>query len=113
DIALVYNPLQYEPLYKLYPNADLYVKNIESGALTFACKNQYTDGQFIKVSPQGDYISYFKDTDWWVYNIATGTTLNLTEGIQVPFHNVEIQNSGDAFPYGSPGWLQDEEVIVL
>lgn len=113
DYALLFNELQYEPLYKYYPNADLYVKNIKTGDSTLVCKNQYTEGKFVTISPNGKYISYFKDTDWWVYNIASGKNINLTEGLQGNFENTELQNAGDIFPYGNPGWSEQDEYIVL
>lgn len=113
DFALVYDQLQYEPLYKFYPNADLYIKNIKTGDSTLVCKNQYTEGEFITISPKGKYISYFKDSDWWVYTIETGKNINLTKGLEGTFKNTEPQRPGDAFPYGNPGWLEDEKYIIL
>jgi dipeptidyl aminopeptidase/acylaminoacyl peptidase len=113
DVALVYDPLQYEPLYKMYPNADLYVKNIITGDTTLVCKNQYTEGQFVTISPAGKYITYFKDKDWWVYNIASGESANITKDLPFSFANTEYIRPRDVFPYGNPGWLPDDEYITL
>lgn len=113
DFAVVHNPLQYEPLYKYYPNADLYIKNIATGDTTLVCKNQYTEGKFVTISPSGKYVSYFKDTDWFVYNLESGKTINLTEDLEVPFQNTESQRPGDLFPYGNPGWLKDDGYIIF
>ncbi|MGB3343643.1 MAG: prolyl oligopeptidase family serine peptidase [Aequorivita sp.] len=113
DFALVYNQLQYEPLYKLYPNTDLFVKNIETGETKLVCKDQYTERQFVTISPQGKYIAYFKDGDWWIYNITKGLNINLTEDLRINFQNTELQNAGDAFPYGNPAWLVNDEQIIL
>lgn len=111
--AMVYDKLQYEPLYKFFPNADLFVKNIKTGDTSLVCKNQYTEGQFITISPEGKNIAYFKDKDWWVYNIASGENVNLTKDMAINFANNEHQRAGDVFPYGNPGWFENDENIVL
>ena len=113
DVALVYDQLQYEPLYKMYPNADLYVKNIKTGGTTLVCKNQYTEGQFVTISPAGKYITYFQNKDWWVYNIANGKNMNITKDLPFNFANTEYVRPRDVFPYGNPGWLPDDEYITL
>lgn len=113
DFAVIYNELKYEPLHKFFPNADLYLKEIETGKVSVICENQYTEGQFVSISPNGKYISYFRDSDWWVYNIANGQNLNLTHCIEVSFENREPRRPGDIYPYGNPGWLQNEEQIIL
>ncbi len=113
DFALVYDQLQYEPLYKLYPNVDLFVKNIKTGDTALVCKNQYIEGQFVTISPEGKYISFFRDKDWWIYDVTNGLTTNITRNLTVNFHNTELQNAGDPHPYGIAGWLVDDEQIVL
>jgi len=113
NIALVYNQAQYEPLYKISPNADIFVKNLTTGNNTLACKNQYTEGEFLTISPSGKNIAYFKDSHWWVYNIASGESTNVTMDIPFSFANTEQQVPGDIYPYGNPGWLSEEEYLIL
>lgn len=113
DIALVYNQAQYEPLYKLYPNADIFVKNLTTGNNTLACENQYTEGEFLTISPSGKNIAYFKDSHWWIYNIARKESTNVTKDMPFSFANMEKQVPGDIFPYGNPGWLSEEEYLIL
>lgn len=111
--ALVYDQLQYEPLYKYFPNADIYIKNIKTGNISLVCRNQYTEGQFIKISPGGKYISYFRDKNWWIYQIETGQKFNLTGNLPENFYNTELQNAGNVFPYGNLGWLVNDEKIII
>lgn len=113
EIAVVFNKIQYEPLYKFYPNADLYIKNIETGTTNLICRNQYTEPDFIKISPQGKYISYFKNNHWWVYNTASGVEINLTKDLNAVFVNNEQNRPGDAPPYGLAGWLGFDEQIII
>lgn len=113
EYALVYNKLDYEPQYKYSPNSDLYVKNMKTGKTKLVTKNQYTEGKFITISPYGNYISYFKQNDWWVYDIKNDKTVNLTSKILRNFENFELERPGDQHPYGNPGWLGKDEHILL
>lgn len=113
NIALVYNQIQYEPLYKISPNADIFVKNLITGGNILACKNQYTEGEFLTISPSGKNIAYFKDSHWWIYNIASGENTNLTKDIPFSFAHTELQVPGDIYPYGNPGWFSEDENLIL
>ncbi|RNL90325.1 S9 family peptidase [Sinomicrobium pectinilyticum] len=113
DYALVYNQLDYEPLYKYYPNADLYLKDMQTGKTRLVCKNQYTEGKFVTISPKGRYVVYFKNHQWWAYDTQKNQAVNLTSDIKVDFHNMDIEFAGDLYPYGNAGWLGEDDYIVL
>lgn len=113
DFALVYDKLQYEPLYKNAVNADLYIRDIEHEKNYLVTTNQYTESSFVSVSSCGNYIAYFKDRDWYLYAAKTKTTVNLTQSIDESFVNVEKDFAGDKSPYGSPGWISDKKQIVI
>lgn len=111
--AMVFDKLKYEPLYKEFPNTDIYVKNMESGAKHLVVQNQYTGSGFVTISPYGKYIAYFKNKHWWVYDINKNKTVNLTEDLKISFENIERDYAGDVFPYGNPGWSGNDEFIIL
>jgi dipeptidyl aminopeptidase/acylaminoacyl peptidase len=111
--VIVFDELQYEPLYKEFPNIDVYVKNLESGKEELIVQNQFTGKGFITMSPGGNYISYFKDSYWWVYDIEKNETVNLTKDFYGLFENFESDRAGDVPPYGNPGWTTNDEFIIL
>ncbi|SRX52219.1 prolyl oligopeptidase family serine peptidase [Aequorivita sp. CIP111184] len=113
DFAVVYDQLQYEPLYKYFPSVDLYLKNLKTGELKLISKNQYTGGNFVNISPTGNYITYFKGTDWWVYNVGIDENVNISKKSNQTFCNSEHQLPGDPIPYGNPGWLENDDYLVL
>jgi dipeptidyl aminopeptidase/acylaminoacyl peptidase len=113
DFALVYNPLQYEPQYKLFPDVELFIKSIVTGNIVSFCKKQYIEGQFVTISPEGQFIAFFRDRAWWIYDIHNGITTNITEDLSVYFHNTELQNAGDPRPYGIAGWLSGDTRIIV
>jgi dipeptidyl aminopeptidase/acylaminoacyl peptidase len=113
NFALVYDQLKYEPQYKLHPDVDLYIKNIKSGETALVCEKQYTEHNFAGLSPEGKYISYFRNGNWYVYNIEKRTTTNLTKDIDSNFQNMEIDRAGNPYPYGNPGWVESDNYIIL
>ncbi|WP_111846044.1 S9 family peptidase [Aequorivita antarctica] len=112
DYALVYDQLQYEPLYKFYSNVDLFVKNINTGDTTLVSKNQYMNDNFVTIAPNGQHLSYFKNNHWWLYTISNGQTINLTNNLEQNFQNTHLQYAGDLFPWGNPGWIDNETIIL-
>jgi len=113
DYALVFDKLKYEPLYKEFPNTDIYIKNMETGDEHLVVQNQYTGPGFATISPNGKYVSYFKNKHWWVYDITKRQALNLTKGIASTFENFERDYTGDPLPFGNPGWTENDEFIIL
>lgn len=113
DSALLFNSLQYEPLYKFAPNTDLYIKNLQSGNTVLVVENQYIEAQFVTISPTGNHIAYFRDNNWWVYSVKENRNINLTENLNIAFGNKEHQFAGNIFPYGNLGWLPNDENIIL
>ncbi len=113
DYALVYNQLENEPQYEYFPSSDLYVKHVKTGVTQLVIENQYTEAEFISISPGGNYVAYFKTNDWWVYDIKQAKTVNLTGDISADFQNFERELPGSQYPYGSPGWTEDDAHIII
>lgn len=111
--ALVFNQLDYEPLYKEWVNADLYVVNMVTGEKQLVVKNQYMGSGFVTISPEGKYVAYFRANRWWVYSISTKTTINLTHDLAVQFANESRNLPGDVAPYGKPVWTIADESLLL
>src|SRR5690606_10991310 len=111
--ALVFDKLKYEPLYKEFPNTDIYIRNMETGDEHLVVQNQYTGPGFATISPNAKYVSYFKNKHWWVYDITKRQALNLTKGIASTFENFERDYTGDPLPFGNPGWTENDEFIIL
>lgn len=86
------------------------VYNIEKGTQKTILENNYALNFFI--SPSGRYLTYFKDSHWFLYDAKNETFTNLTRGLNTSFAeslNKEIPNSA----YGSPIWTEKEKEIAL
>ncbi|WP_163517958.1 S9 family peptidase [Gelidibacter japonicus] len=67
----------------------------------------------IKLSPSGNFLCYFDQKDWWVYNTIKGTRINLTDGLSVNLLNEEQSRAFPMSSYGSPGWSADETEMLI
>lgn len=112
--ALLYNKMQFKPTFMENEIADLYIKNLYSGQKQLICEKQYLDEKYISISNSGNFIAYFKNKNWWIYDAEKNLTLNLTEHLNVDFFDQEDwQKKEYKKPFGSPGWTDDEKYIFI
>lgn len=65
-------------------------------------------------SPDGKYILYFKDKNWWVYDIYKSAHINLSEKVPSVFWNTRDDSPRDVKPpFGSAGWLKDDKAVMV
>ncbi|PTS87398.1 hypothetical protein DBR27_24520 [Flavobacterium sp. HMWF030] len=112
EYALLSNPKAYEPQYEDEGPRDYYIldfKTFEKNIFLTKQSPYYLD---MLVSPTGKYISYFRDNNWWVYNVATKKHSNITAKLGVPFSG-KIHELKDNFAFGNPGWsIEDKEILL-
>lgn len=91
--------------------ADHYIVDAKTGEKKSILKNYLTT---FNPSPGGKYILFFKDNNWFVYDIAKNQNRNLTKNIDVPFWNVRYDLPMDIKPpFGNGGWSKGDEVVYL
>ncbi|MHA7943583.1 S9 family peptidase [Formosa sp. 3Alg 14/1] len=109
--ALIYNPTQYQPQPKDYPPMDFYLKNLKTGQQKLFLENQLSAAKNVQFSPSGQYIIYFKDQQWWSYDIKNEKHESLNHKLNTlrdtPLYYSSIY---DSFP---PGWTWDEKSIYM
>lgn len=66
-----------------------------------------------RTSPDGKYLTYFKDKHWWSYNIAAGSNINLTKDIATNFWNTRDDHPASRPAVGMGGWLKGDKAILL
>jgi dipeptidyl aminopeptidase/acylaminoacyl peptidase len=111
--SVCYNIKQYEPQYEQVAPADFYLKNNKTGEESVLLTKQSTAPGLTGVSPKGNYIYYFRDSNWWVYDMQKGIHQNVTATIPILVSNEEHQVPGPAYPYISPGWSADEKYFIV
>lgn len=107
--CIIYSTQKYKPAFK-EDNADFYLFNVKTGESKLLLKKNNTA---FRASPDGKYIAYFKDKQWWSYNIATQQHINLTQNIGTSFWNTRDDHPGIRPAVGFGGWTKgDKEMFV-
>jgi esterase/lipase len=104
------------------PRVDHYRVNIQTGEreLILAAHHQTLRlasrrgrARASALSPDGKYFLYWKDSQFWLYDLASATTVNLTKDAAVEFTDQQYDYPGDQPSYGISGWTRDGNAVVL
>lgn len=70
---------------------------------------------FPSLSPGGNYLTWhnIEDGHWYMKDINSGNTRNLTEGMSVKFSNELHDSPSLAGSYGGPGWSDNDGAFFL
>ncbi len=111
--AVVSTNKKYKPAFK-EDYADVYLVNTKTGEEKLIFEKIadafYT---FPRTSPDGKYLFYFKNKNWWTYTIATGQNTNLTQSISATFWNTRDDHPGIRPPVGFGEWTKGDKEMFL
>ncbi|RKS03036.1 dipeptidyl aminopeptidase/acylaminoacyl peptidase [Flavobacterium sp. 102] len=110
--ALVYNANDNKPSWKQEADRDYYLYDISTGKKTLFLKQQAGSIGTISFSPDGNYIAYFRDRDWWLYSIAKGTHTNITRKTGIAFYD-DATGMAELPLYGAAGWWGIDNGLLL
>ena len=110
--ALTYNVLQYEPQYRQAPQSDFYITDLETGETSLFVKELETALGYLSIDPGGSYIAYFKDGDWWLYDIQKREHFNSTENLPFPLTYDYSPHTIAITPFGTMGWTTTGDFLV-
>ena len=107
--AVAYDTGPYEPTFE-EEWKDVYLMNTSSGE----SKKILDKHEFVQTSPDGNYLLYFKDQNWWTYDISADKHRNLTQGIDTRFQNfTNVNGRKYRRPWGSGEWANDDAWVLL
>jgi dipeptidyl aminopeptidase/acylaminoacyl peptidase len=108
--AVISDDTPYKPSFR-QPVYNHYIVNTATGNKKMLIEN-FTS--LTGASPGGKYILYFKDQNWWVYDIYKGVHKNLTLGIESSFWNTRDDSPNDIKPpVGVGGWMKDDKALLV
>ena len=113
DYALFADINQYGPRYKLDGDMDYYLVDIKTGESDLLLAAQSGFDEQMDFSPNGRYISYYKDSNWWVYDIVKKSHSNITKGLDVSWDNKIIDPGNELYVWGQPGWTTDGKYLLF
>ena len=107
--AVLYDPTPYMPRFRESWN-DVYMVDVEDGSQEKILARHET----VQVSPDGQYILYFRDNDWWTFENDTYRHRNLTENVDAEFNDT-TSVTGREFdpPHGSGQWAEQDRWVLL
>jgi dipeptidyl aminopeptidase/acylaminoacyl peptidase len=110
--AILSNPKSYEPQFDFDGPRDYYIQNLNTFKKQLFLSKQSSFYQNIIPSPKGKYLAYFRDNNWWVYDIKRNIHTNITAKTGVSFSGkVHALKSDSAF--GCPSWSSEDKEILL
>ena len=113
EYALTWNELAYEPQWDSEGPRDIFVTDLETGLKKLLLKAYPGTAVTPAFSPNGKYLSYSIDDNWWLYDFAKGEHRNITENLGVPVFNIDYDRAGKVPLYGIAGWsTQDQSLFV-
>lgn len=109
DYALVADPLQYNPQYKWIADMDYYLVHLATSKRELFLKGHSGLINHMGISPDGRYINYYKESNWWVYDLKQQTHTNVTKGLDVSWDNSATDPGNQLNVWGQPGWTTDNQ----
>jgi hypothetical protein len=70
--------------------------------------------ELVYTSPDGSYLFYFKNKNWWSYDISADQHQNLTEDIDTRFQNfTNVNGRENRRPFGTGEWAEDDSWVLV
>lgn len=110
--AILSNPQDYEPQFEYDGPRDYYIVDLATGEKNLFLRKHSIFSSDILPSPFAKYIAYFKESNWWVYDLATKTHTNITVNIKEKFDGKIRKLYGDS-AFGNPGWSDNDAEIII
>lgn len=112
DLILKYDKLAYEPQYKYIADVDMYLHNLKTGKSTLLLEKIKPNEVFI--SPTGEAIVFFKNENWWVYDLSSQKFKNLTKDLPGSFMDKNNDREDKRIPFSKRiKWVKGKEAILV
>ncbi len=107
--AVLYDPTPYYPRFRESWN-DLYLVDVTDGERHLVLERH----ESAQSSPGGEYLLYFREDEWWSYDIRNESHINLTGEVDTRFNNFTfISGRENDHPFGSGQWAKEDEWVLL
>ncbi len=89
---------------------DAYVVDVRNGSrVKFASRLRGS----ADLSPDGGFATYYREGNWFLYDVHNATTRNLTARLGVPFANEDHDTPAPPPGYGIAGWVEGDRAILV
>lgn len=111
--AILFNPKQYEPNFKYSGDADIYLMDLKTKEKKLILEKQVNEYYNKFGSPNGDYLAYYKDKNWWVYDIEKEKHTNLSFKLPFEISTSDHHSSNAIWAYGFAGWDKNNKWVYI
>lgn len=111
NYALTFNLQDYEPQSNHNGERDVYITNFSTGKRKLMLKKHISSITNLLASPSGKYISYFKEGNWYVFDVFKETHRQINQNIPYPTTIASDLNEQES--YGNPGWILGEKYLLI
>jgi dipeptidyl aminopeptidase/acylaminoacyl peptidase len=89
---------------------DFFVVNLRDGTRK-RCAVDLDGG--VSLSPGGNYAAFFKEKQWYLYDVRNDRTRVLTTDIDVPFYDVDHDMPSPPRDFGLAGWVEGDAAVLI
>lgn len=111
SFALTFNLTDYEPQSRSNPDKDVYIKNLDTGQSMLLLRRHMGGESNLLASQDGNYISYFKEGQWYVYDVLHHKH-RLISGLLPYSLSIESLTERGENGYGNPGWTTQGDCLL-
>ena len=112
NFAVVGDPRKYAPNYKYDDDLDLYLVDLKTGKKQLIVEKISEAPSQTVLSPDGLYLIYYKESNWWSYSLLTHEHRDLTSKLNVGWDNHEYDPGSMLSVHGVAGWTGTSQVII-
>ena len=112
-LALSSNLKSCGPQFKYDNDQDYYLTDLMNGSRTQILSCHTGHPFYTYMSPQGKYVAYFKEGNWFTYDVKREVHRNLTKEAGVAFYDVNDDQAGSPDVYFLAGWSRDDSSIFV
>ncbi|CAM3893739.1 S9 family peptidase [Flavobacterium cucumis] len=113
NYIISFNPIAYEPQFELSGPVDLYLTDLKTNETVLLLKKQSQKVQTFGASSQGSYLHYYRDQNWWVYDMHKKTHTNITKKLPYTVENYKQDEAGPKYAFGCAGWSSDNRHVFI
>ena len=112
DFAIVGDKFKYEPQYHMFASMDYFLVNVSTGEKELIFKKVSGFDSEMDFSPDGRFITYYKDANWWLYDIGKKASINLTKGLNVFWDTSHLEPASIISVWRQTDWSKDNHYVI-
>jgi dienelactone hydrolase len=95
-----------------FGGSKLYLVDVVTGERTKVADG--VDDRFVRASPEGKYILYYTDGQFWTVDATRRTVANITKGVPASFADRDSDSTDVQRPwFGVAGWTKEDAAVLL